>query len=96
MAADFLAEDNICGQNLLQLVGVGNSIIAEILRLKDYIPYIFWMKKVDGKIKYADIIFDFSYFQKSDVLEKRIETDSVSFASLLVFSVHFFLITNPS
>lgn len=39
--ADFLAEDNACGQNLLQIVAVGNAIIAEILRLKDYIPEIF-------------------------------------------------------
>lgn len=39
--AEFLAEDNICGQNLLQIVAVGNAIIAEILRLKDYIPEIF-------------------------------------------------------
>lgn len=38
---EFLAEDNVCGQNLLQIVAVGNAIIAEILRLKDYIPEIF-------------------------------------------------------
>lgn len=38
---EFLAEDNICGQNLLQIVAVGNAIIAEISRLKDYIPEIF-------------------------------------------------------
>ena len=38
---EFLAEDNICGQQLLQVVAVGNAIIAEILRLKDYIPDIY-------------------------------------------------------
>lgn len=38
---EFLAEDNVCGQNLLQIVAVGNAIIAEILRVKDYIPEIF-------------------------------------------------------
>lgn len=46
--AEFLAEDNVCGQNLLQIVAVGNAIIAEILRVKDYIPEIF---------KYASLIF---------------------------------------
>lgn len=39
--AEFLAENNICGQHLLQIVAVGNAIIAEISRLKDYIPEIF-------------------------------------------------------
>lgn len=39
--AEFLAKDNTCGQNLLQIVAVGNAIIAELLRLKDYIPDVF-------------------------------------------------------
>jgi WASH complex subunit strumpellin len=38
---DFLAENNICGQMLLQIVANGNAIIAEVLRLKDYVPEIF-------------------------------------------------------
>lgn len=38
---EFLAEDNVCGQNLLQIVAVGNAIIAEILRVKDYIPELY-------------------------------------------------------
>lgn len=38
---EFLAEDNVCGQYLLQIVAVGNAIIAEILRVKDYIPELF-------------------------------------------------------
>lgn len=40
--AEFIAEDNACGQDLLQLVAVGNAIVAELLRLKDYIPDVFW------------------------------------------------------
>lgn len=39
--SEFLAENNLCGQNLLRIVSVGNAIIAEILRLKDYIPDVF-------------------------------------------------------
>lgn len=38
---DFLAENNTCGQNILQLVSRGNAILAEILRLKDYIPKVY-------------------------------------------------------
>lgn len=38
---EFLAENNLCGQNILEIVAVGNAIIAELLRLKDYIPDIF-------------------------------------------------------
>jgi len=38
---DFLDENNTCGQNILQIVSVGNAIIAELLRLKDYVPDVF-------------------------------------------------------
>lgn len=52
---EFLAEDNVCGQSLLQIVAVGNAIIAEILRVKDYIPelyrYVFAWRKM-CKISY--------------------------------------------
>ena len=41
MAEDFLAENNLCGQSLLRLVSRANAIIAELLRLKDFIPSIF-------------------------------------------------------
>lgn len=40
--------------------------------------FIFRLKKVDGKNKFADIVFDFSYFEKLDANEKRIEDDPVS------------------
>lgn len=39
--AEFLAENNLCGQSVLQLVSRGNAVVAEILRLKDYIPKIY-------------------------------------------------------
>ena len=38
---DFLAEQHQCGQHLLKLVARGNSIIAELLRLKDVIPTVY-------------------------------------------------------
>lgn len=41
MMAELMDENNVCGQNILQIVGVGNAIVAELLRLKDYIPDVF-------------------------------------------------------
>lgn len=38
---DFLADDNPCGRSLVHLVSRGNAVIAELLRLKDYIPSTF-------------------------------------------------------
>ena len=38
---DFLAEQHKCGQHILKLVARGNSIIAELLRLKDVIPLVY-------------------------------------------------------
>ncbi|XP_039285304.1 WASH complex subunit 5-like [Nilaparvata lugens] len=74
-ADDFLADNNPCGTYLLKLVSRGNAIIAELLRLKDYIPPVFkWDKKQD-QIKYADIVSDFSYFEKLDEFDKKIEND---------------------
>lgn len=38
---DLLAENNVCGQAALRLVARGNSIIAELMRLSDYVPQVF-------------------------------------------------------
>lgn len=46
MYGEFLAENNICGQNILQIVSNGNATIAELLRLKNYIPDVFkWVSE---------------------------------------------------
>ncbi|KAJ3629370.1 hypothetical protein MTP99_013766 [Tenebrio molitor] len=60
---DFLAENNVCGQTILQLVSRGNAIIAELLRPKDYIPQTYRLATKDDVQKYGDIILDFSYFK---------------------------------
>ena len=39
--ADFLDKNNLCGQTALRLVSRAHATIAEILRLKDFIPSIF-------------------------------------------------------
>jgi hypothetical protein len=38
---EFLAENNLCGQTILHLTSLGNALIGEILRLKDFIPEIY-------------------------------------------------------
>lgn len=41
MMGEFLAANNTWGQHLLKLVARGNAVIAELLRLKDYIPPVY-------------------------------------------------------
>ena len=60
---DFLAENNLCGQAILRIVSRGNAIIAELLRLSEFIPAVFRLKDKSDQQKYGDIICDFSYFK---------------------------------
>ncbi|CAH0381661.1 unnamed protein product [Bemisia tabaci] len=73
--AEFIAENNACGQCILNLVARGNAIVAEILRLKNYIPPIFRLTTKHDQQKYRDLIIDFSYFKISEAIEKKIEND---------------------
>ncbi|XP_011207419.2 WASH complex subunit homolog 5 [Bactrocera dorsalis] len=70
---DFLAENNACGQSLLHIVSVGNAIIAETLRLKDYIPDIYRLESKADVQKYSEIILDFSYLKIAEAQEQKIE-----------------------
>ncbi|XP_060520959.1 WASH complex subunit 5 [Cylas formicarius] len=70
---DFLAENNNCGQNILLLVARGNAIIAELLRLKDYIPEVYRLESKQELQKYGEIIQDFDYFRTSEIQEQKIE-----------------------
>ena len=78
MALDFLAEGNICGEVILKLVCRGNAIIAELLRLSDFIPPVFLMEKEDQE-KYGHILADFHYFECPDYYENKIDSNQVSF-----------------
>ncbi|XP_052859706.1 WASH complex subunit 5 [Anopheles cruzii] len=73
---EFLAENNVCGQTILQIVAEGNTIICELLRLKDYVPEVFHLKTKDEQQRYGDIVKDFSYFQVADSQEAKIEADA--------------------
>ncbi|EEZ99542.1 WASH complex subunit strumpellin homolog-like Protein [Tribolium castaneum] len=74
---DFLAENNICGQTILQLVSRGNAIIAELLRLKDYIPQTYRLGSKEEVQKYGEIIMDFSYFKIEEAQNYKIENSEL-------------------
>lgn len=81
--ADFLAENNVCGQTLLRLVSRGNAVIAELLRLSDFVPPVFKQEPKDQG-SYSDIIADFSYFKSAEVFENKILSKPVSSSKQLV------------
>nr|XP_054772878.1 LOW QUALITY PROTEIN: WASH complex subunit 5-like [Lytechinus pictus] len=72
--ADFLADNNQCGQTALKLVSRGNAIIAELLRLSVYVPPVFRLDNKHDQMKYGDILFDFSYFKQFDYYDHRIDS----------------------
>jgi WASH complex subunit strumpellin len=71
---DFLADGNVAGQNLLAIVSRGSAIIAELLRLSDNIPPVFFMGKEDA-VKYKAILHDFSYLKNAELHENKISED---------------------
>ncbi|KAL4707740.1 hypothetical protein ACJJTC_014921 [Scirpophaga incertulas] len=71
-----MSEDNLCAQNLLNLVSHGNAIVAEILRLKDHIPLVYLFENKDIIQKYQDVIMDFSYFKISEAQEQKINSNT--------------------
>lgn len=66
----------IINHDMIKLVARGSAIIAEILRLKDYIPETY-SNPVEEKAN-KDIIIDFTYFKtgKSDQFEEKIKGNS--------------------
>ncbi|ERL87541.1 hypothetical protein D910_04932 [Dendroctonus ponderosae] len=72
---DFLAENNACGQTLLLLVSRGNAIIAELLRLKNFIPQVYRLDSKEDVQKYGEIILDFSYLRTSEAHELKVENN---------------------
>ena len=75
---DFLADNNVCGQTVLRLVARGNAIIAELLRLSDFIPPVFKNENKVEHIKYAELLSDFSYFRNAEYFDHKIDARVVS------------------
>jgi WASH complex subunit strumpellin len=73
-AIDFLTEENICGQTVLKLVSRGNAIIAELLRLSDFIPPVFRLESREEQERYRFILPDFSYFEGPEYYETKIDS----------------------
>ncbi|EDO41150.1 predicted protein [Nematostella vectensis] len=71
---DFLAENNACGQTILKLVSRGNAIVAELLRLSEFVPPVFKLESREEREKYAEILADFSYFKGPDYYEHKIDS----------------------
>lgn len=69
--SDFISKSN-CGQILLSLVARGNAVIAELLRLSQFIPAPFRSNELAGK--YSELVCDFSYFKTAEYFESRIES----------------------
>lgn len=76
-AVDFLAEENLCGQTVLKLVSRGNAIIAELLRLSDFIPPVFRLETKEEQERYRFILPDFSYFEGPEYYETKIDASTV-------------------
>ncbi|XP_042234662.1 WASH complex subunit 5-like isoform X2 [Homarus americanus] len=74
---DLLAENNVCGQALLRLVARANAIIAELMRLSDFVPPLFRLETKTEQQKYGDVVIDFTYFKAPDGFNKRIEDSPV-------------------
>ena len=79
---DFLATENLCGQNLLQLVSRGSAIIAELRRLSGNIPTTILLSeshsesKTSASKRYASVLFDFQYFRDPEEFEKKINSNT--------------------
>ncbi|KAL0230343.1 hypothetical protein PCE1_003904 [Barthelona sp. PCE] len=73
---DFISEHNPCGYQLLQLTATGDAVIAELTRLAQNLPSIFYLKTKEDQKRYANIIFDFQYLDNSTVLDYKIRQDS--------------------
>lgn len=77
-SVDFLDKKNDCGQTILKLVSRGNAILAELLRLSDFIPPVFRMATKEEREAYHFILPDFSYFAKQDYYDMAVNTNPVS------------------
>ncbi|XP_078396089.1 WASH complex subunit 5 isoform X1 [Cetorhinus maximus] len=71
---DFLAENNLCGQAILRIVSRGNAIIAELLRLSEFVPSVYRLRDKAEQHKYGDIICDFSYFKGPEYYESKLDS----------------------
>ena len=61
---------------LLRLVARANANVAELMRLSDYVPRVFYLEGQDAQL-YDLILQDYAYFQRADLIEEKIAADTV-------------------
>ncbi len=62
---------------LLRLVARANANVAELMRLSDYVPKIFYLEGDDARL-YELILQDYAYFQRADLIEEKLTVNPVS------------------
>ena len=67
----------MCGEVVLKLVSRGSAIIAELLRLSDFIPPVFRLETKEDVEKYKLIIPDFHFFECPEYYEGKIDSNPV-------------------
>lgn len=78
---DFLDERNVCGQTILKLVSRANAIIAELLRLSQFIPPVLRLDNQRDRQLYEFILPDFRYFNGPEFFESKIDASIVRLIS---------------
>ena len=79
--AEFMSEENVCGQTLLKIVARGSSILAEMQRLANCVPKVpppsiqIFLNTEDPK--YQKVLPDFTYFRRIDQHEDEIQNNMV-------------------
>ena len=61
---------------LLRLVARANANVAELMRLSDYVPRVFYLEGQDAQL-YGLILQDYAYFQRADLIEEKLAADPV-------------------
>jgi WASH complex subunit strumpellin len=61
---------------LLRLVARANANVAELMRLSDFVPKIFYLEGDDARL-YGLILQDYAYFQRADLIEEKLAVNPV-------------------
>lgn len=67
---EFFSE-SYCGKAFLRLIARGSTIVAELLRLSNNIPQVFFPNSSDHK-KYEKMLFDFNYLRNIEAYDEKV------------------------
>lgn len=63
--------ESYCGKAFLRLIARGSTIVAELLRLSNNIPQVFFPNSSDHK-KYKEMLFDFNYLRNIEAFDEKV------------------------